>query len=202
MSAVLPTPTLPMLTVIEERFKAMEARINSLEAENAEIKADLLETKELLAISLKRNTQLENAIFCKDSEGEIIRDEDYKPILNIIQAPEKHIEESQDVQVIIPRTTLELKAVSLVDKLRIKPRSRTGEVFMDNSELTNFLINELPEELRTEDSNLRRVKKRVIEKAKSLFPDSIFINKSKHGRHETRIILNESYVCKGTVQYI
>jgi hypothetical protein len=115
---------------------------------------------------------------------------------------EKPIEEKTPKPEIIPRTTLELKAVSLVERLRIKPRSRTGEVFMDNSELTNFLTKELPEELRTEDSNLRRVKKRVIEKAKSLFPDSIFINKSNYGRHETRIVLKESYQSKGTVQYI
>jgi hypothetical protein len=202
MSAVLPTPTLPMLAIIEERFKAMEERINSLEKENTEIRADLLETKELLAISLKRNTQLENALFSHDSEGEILRDEDNQPVLKTVLATEKPTEEKSLEPEIIPRTTLELKAVSLVDKLRIKPRSRTGEVFMDNSELTNFLTKELPEELRSEDSNLRRVKKRVIEKAKSLFPDSILINKSKHGRHETRIILKESYLSKGTVQYI
>jgi len=110
-----------------------------------------------------------------------------------VLAHEKPIEEKNPEPEIIPRTTLELKAVSLVERLRIKPRSRTGEVFLDNTELTNFLTKELPEELRSEDSNLRRVKKRVIEKAKSLFPNAISINKSKYGRHETRIIFKESY---------
>ena len=89
MSAVLPTPTLPMFAAIEKRFNAMEERIKSLENENMEIKVELLETKELLAISLQRNTQLENAIFEHDTEGEIIRDKDNQPVLNEPQATEK-----------------------------------------------------------------------------------------------------------------
>jgi hypothetical protein len=101
---------------------------------------------------------------------------------------------------IIPKTSLEHKALKLIETLRFKPRSRNGETFMDNSDLTNFLTNELPESLRSEDTNLRRVKKRVIDKAKSLFPECIQINKSKYGRHETRIIFKESYLCKGTVR--
>jgi hypothetical protein len=204
MSAILPTPTSPTLinledlkafiqSEIEKAVSPLKTKIAYLEAELTEVKAGLLETKELLAISLKRNTQLENAIFTYDSEGEILRDSDNQPVLKAVLATEKPTEEAQDIQAIIPKTSLELKAVSLVDKLRIKPRSRTGEVFLDNSELTKFLTTELPEELRSNDSNLRRVKKKVIEKAKSLFPDSIFINKSKYGRHETRIVLKESY---------
>jgi hypothetical protein len=101
---------------------------------------------------------------------------------------------------VIPKTSLEHKAFKLVESMRIKPRSRSGEIFMDNKELTTFLNNELPEELKSNDSNLRRVKKRVIEKAKQLFPNAISINKSKYGRHETRIIFKESYLSKGTVQ--
>jgi len=96
-------------------------------------------------------------------------------------------EQKQEVEV-TPRTSLESKAVKLVEKLKVKPRSRTGEVFMDNSELTTFLKTELPDELHSKDTNIRRVKKRVIEKARSLFPESIFVNKSKYGRHETRVI--------------
>lgn len=67
--------------------------------------------------------------------------------------------------------------MKLVEKLKVKPRSRTGEVFMDNSELTIFLKTELPDELCSKDTNIRRVKKRVIEKARFLFPESIFVNK-------------------------
>jgi hypothetical protein len=200
MSAILQTPTLPMLAAIDERFKAMEARIKSLEHENIEIKVELLETKELLAISLKRNTRLENAIFEHDTEGEILLDADNTPVLNVTKTTEKPIESTTSEIPIIPKTSLEHKALKLIETLRFKPRSRNGETFMDNSDLTNFLTNELPESLRSEDTNLRRVKKRVIDKAKSLFPECIQINKSKYGRHETRIIFKESYLCKGTVR--
>jgi hypothetical protein len=110
---------------------------------------------------------------------------------NISQNTVKATDNSQEE--IIPKTTLEQKAVKLMESLKIKPRNRAGEVFLDNKELTNFLVKELPDELRTNDSNLRRVKKRVIEKTRSLFPGSISINKSKYGRHETRIIYKESY---------
>jgi hypothetical protein len=158
------------------------------------LKSAYEDTLTLLANACKRITQLENALFLHDSEGEIIRDEDNKPVLTVTKSTEKPIESITSEIPIIPQTTLELKAVSLIEKMRIKPRSRNGEVFLDNSELTKFLTAELPENLRSEDSNLRRVKKRVIEKAKSLFPDSVFINKSKYGRHETRIIFKESYL--------
>jgi hypothetical protein len=182
MSAVLPIPTLPMLAAIEERFNAIEERIKLLEVE-------LLETKELLAISLKRNTQLENAIFEHDAEGEIIRDKDNQPVLNTV--PEKPV--TSEIP-IIPHTTLERKATELVTRITGKMKPGKSEVFMDNAEINHFLKSELPEELKSNDTNLRRVKKKVIEKAKQLFPDYIFINKSKYGRHETRIIFKQPYL--------
>ena len=186
MSAVLQSPALPMLAVIEDRFNAMEERIQSLEAE-------LIETKELLAYSLKRNTQLENAIFEHDSEGEILRDSDNQPVLNVTQTIEKPIENITSEIPIIPKTTLERKATELVARITGKIKPGKNEVFMDNAELNHFFKSELPEELKSNDTNLRRVKKRVIEKAKQLFPDSIFINKSKYGRHETRIVFKQPY---------
>ena len=222
MSAVLTSPSLPTMLNLKDLEsyiqseiqkgieKALPAAIEktlsskkyvSIE-EYEDLKAGYGDIVELLANANKHITQLENALFSTDSEGELVRDETNKPVIspNLTKAHEKPTEEEKSEPEITARTTLELKAVSLVCKLRIKPRSRTGEVFMDNSELNNFLTKELPEELRSDDSNLRRVKKRVIEKAKSLFPDSILINKSKYGRHETRIVLKESYLCKGTVQ--
>jgi hypothetical protein len=188
MSAVPPIPALPMFVAIEERFNAMEARIKSLENENMEIKVELLETKELLAISLKRNTQLENAIFEHDCEGEILLDSDNEPVLNTPQ--EKPVTQENPV---VPKTTLERKAAELVTCIAGKIKPGKNEVFMDNIGLNQFLKSELPEELRSSDTNLRRVKKRVMEKAKQLFPDNVFINKSKYGRHETRIVFKQSY---------
>jgi hypothetical protein len=175
-------------------FAEFNEVILGLKAELAEMKSELLETKELLAISLRRNTQLENAVFKHDSEGEIIRDEDNQPVLNTTNSTEKPIESITPEIPIIPKTSLEHKALKLIETLRFKPRSRNGETFMDNTDLTTFLTTELPESLRSEDTNLRRVKKRVIDKAKSLFPECIQINKSKYGRHETRIIFKESYL--------
>ena len=116
-----------------------------------------------------------------DSIEDKLTNFEFLPTVN----PQK--EQKQEVEV-TPRTSLESKAVKLVEKLKVKPHSRTGEVFMDNSELTTFLKTELPEELHSKDTNIRRVKKRVIEKARCLFPESIFVNKSKYGRHETRVI--------------
>jgi hypothetical protein len=158
--------------------------------------AEFLATSELKV--LKRISTVETVLGLND-----FADEEQQTIpeqitilterIESIEANEKPTEEAKEVQPIVPKTTLECKAISLVDKLRIKPRSRTGEVFLDNKELTKFLTTELPEELRSNDSNLRRVKKRVMEKAKSLFPNAISINKSMYGRHETRIIFKETY---------
>ena len=192
MSAVIPTPALPMLVAIEERFTAIEARIKSLEHENMGIKAELLETKELLALSLKRNTQLENAIFEHDSEGDILLDSDNQPALSVTKSTEKSTENITS-EMPIPRTTLEKKATELVTRITGKIKPGKSEVFMDNTELNHFFKSELPEALKSNDTNMRRVKKRVIEKAKQLFPDSIFINKSKYGRHETRIVFKQPY---------
>jgi hypothetical protein len=181
MSALFSIPTLSMPPAIEEKFNAMEERIKSLEIE-------LLETKELLAISLKRNTQLEKAVFEHDCEGEILLDSDNEPVLNTTQ--EKPVTQENHV---VPKTTLERKAAELVTCIAGKIKPGRNEVFMDNIGLNHFLKSELPKELRSSDTNLRRVKKRVIEKAKQLFPDSIFINKSKYGRHETRIVFKQPY---------
>jgi len=221
MSAELQSPTLPTSLSLEDIKKYIESTVqNTIEnrivpiiesvvrrvlAERTPIETvveTVLATSELKV--LKRISTVETVLGLND-----FAEDEHKTILARLEAIEHRtiavIEkptEEKTPEPDIPRTTLELKAISLVERLRIKPRSRNGEVFMDNSELTKFLTQELPTELRSEDSNLRRVKKRVIEKAKSLFPDSIFINKSKYGRHETRIILTESYLCKGTVQYI
>ena len=108
-------------------------------------------------------------------------------------ATEKPIESITSEIPIIPKTTLERKATELVTRITGKIKPGKNEVFMDNAELNHFFKSELPEELKSNDTNLRRVKKRVIEKAKQLFPDNVFINKSKYGRHETRIVFKQPY---------
>jgi hypothetical protein len=199
MSAVLPSPTLPMLTAIEERFKAMEERIKSLENENTEIKADLLETKELLASSLKRNTQLENAIFAKDFDGEILRDEDYKPILNITKAPESPIEVLPPIDITTP-TTLDMKAREVVEHLKTNVKERHGAVYMDTKEFYNFMETRISEELKMKPTirNRRQAKKDILTRAVEKYPDLVFIVKSKYGNRVTGIALKPSAKCRDT----
>ncbi len=224
MSAVLPTPTLPTMVnlqdmkayidhAIEKGTEEIKRRVDALEEENVRIREDNVRIREENA-GLRRHIAIieghlnlnyddyEDVCLTGDTyedlkdEGITPFSDQIKELANRIEQPlNKSTESIKPELPIIPNTTLEHKAMKLVERLKVKPRSRAGEVFMDNSELTNFLTKELPEDLRTEDTNLRRVKKRVIEKAKSLFPDSIFINKSKYGRHETRIVLKESYPC-------
>ena len=145
MSAVLQSPALPVIAAIESRFNAMEERIKSLEKENVEIKVELLETKELLAISLNRNTQIENAIFEHDAEGEIIRGEDNQPVLN---APQCH-EITSEIP-IVPKTTLEHKATEFALFLR-DAVTTTGQSFVSPNKIMHFLKEGLSEPLRMGD---------------------------------------------------
>jgi hypothetical protein len=187
MSAVLQSPTLPILAAIEERFNAMEERIQFLESE-------LIETKELLALSLKRNTQLENALFSHDSEGEIIRDKDNQPVLNGTNSTEKPTEEKVPELPVIPTTSLEIKASAIVEHLKEKVKPRNNAVFMNSNEIINFLKCELPESMRLKEDarNPRQAKKDILEKAVKLFSNSIMIIKNKSGNKVTGIALKPS----------
>jgi hypothetical protein len=175
MNAVLQSPTLPMLAAIEEKFNAMEARIKSLEVE-------LLDTKELLVISLKNITQLENAIFKHDDEDEIIRDEDNQPVLNV--TIEKPITSEN---AIIPKTTLEQKATEFALFLK-DTVTKTGQPFVSPDRIMHFFKHDLPEPLRMKNiKNPRQFKKDVLEKAKSMFP-FITLDRKKNGRRSVRVV--------------
>ena len=175
-------------------FSEFNEVIIGLKAEITEMKAELLETKELLAISLQRNTQLENAIFEHDSEGEIIRDEDNQPVLNITKSIEKPIEEKAPELPIIPTTSLEIKASAIVEHLKEKVKPRNDAVFMNSNEIINFLKCELPENMRLKEDarNPRQAKKDLIEKAIKLFSNSVMIIKNKSGNKVTGIALKPS----------
>jgi hypothetical protein len=198
MSAVLQTPAIPMPAAIEARFNAMEARIKSLERENMEMKTELLETKELLAISLKRNTQLENAVFKHDSEGEIIRDEDDIPkvsiILSVPIATENHTEEKAPELPIIPTTTLDLKAEAIVTHMQQEIKPNWGkEIVMNTTDIYTFFKEKVTDKLRWKPDlrNPRQAKKEIIERATKMYPDLIEVRKSK-GNKVTGIALKTS----------
>jgi hypothetical protein len=214
MSAVLQSPTLPTLINIEdltayidsEIKKGIEkaviplkAKIAYLEAELAEVKSGLDDNKELLAISLKRNTRLEQAIFEHDSEGEIIRDEDNNPkvsiLLNDSKATEKPTEEKAPELPIIPTTSLDLKAEAIVTHLKeeIKP-SWSGNVVINNPDFYTFFKEKVTEGLRWKPDlrNPRQAKKEILERAVKLYPGLVEIIKNKSGNRITGIALKTS----------
>jgi len=111
---------------------------------------------------------------------------------------EKPVETTPEEPVRIYKTSLERKAVELLNHIQTNVKTRHNDIYMNNAELTYFFKYEISEDLRTNDSNLRRVKKKVIDKAVKMFPECIFISKSKNGRHETILVLKRT--CKiGTV---
>ena len=201
MSSVLQSPTLPMLAVIEERLKAMEARIKKLEEENAEIRTDLLETKEFLALSLKRNTQLENAIFEHNDEGEIIKDLEETPVLKAVISTEKPIEEIKDIDPIVANTTLTKKASALTEYLEKKTKANwSGKIVLENQDIYTFFKEIIQEDLRWPErmKGYRGAKKSIIERAQELFPNKVEVVRNKSGNKITGLALKPSVKRTGT----
>jgi hypothetical protein len=207
MSAVLQSPALRAPVNMEnltayidsEIHKGIEKAVIPLKAKIAYLEADIIETKELLALSLKRNTQLENAIFEHDSEGEIIRDEDNNPKVSILlsdsKATTKPIEEKAPELPIIPTTSLDLKAEAIVTHLKeeITP-SWSGNVVINNPDFYTFFKEKVTEGLRWKPDlrNPRQAKKEILERAVKLYPDLVEIIKNKSGNRITGIALKTS----------
>jgi hypothetical protein len=138
-----------------------------------------------------------NALYLEDEEHEPTLPERIEALeQRTILAPEKLIDEP----VLIPKTSLEQKAIKLIESLRTKPRSPTGIKSMDNTEIKEFINEDLPEDLRGKDKNIRRFKARIINKAKELYPNLIDVHKNKDGRHETTIFIKETFQSKGAVR--
>ena len=193
MSPILSTPALPMLTVIEERFKAMEDRIKSLESELKDARETIADQAELLANACRKINQLENSIYEHDCDDEIVKDEDNQPILKTAMVTEKPQEESIRDFGITLHTTLELKASAIVEHLKEAIKPRNNEVFMNSREIITFLKNDIDEDLRLKDiKNPRQAKKDILEKAVKLFSDSVQIIRNKSGNKVTGIALKPS----------
>jgi hypothetical protein len=154
----------------------------SIEEYNS-LKSAYIDTVELLANAMKRITQIETVIFEHDDEGEIIRGEDNKPVLN---APEKPVTSE------IPRTTLEHKATEFALFLR-NAVTTTGQPFVSPTKIMHFLKEGLSEPLRMKDiQNPRQFKKDILDKAKAMFP-FISLDKKKHGRRDVRVVYKPEY---------
>jgi hypothetical protein len=99
---------------------------------------------------------------------------------------------SAPLQPIIPETVTEGRAVYLMQYLDKEIKETNGQQSMNNNDLKDFFtrtIEQYDPKLKAEPGqNLRKLKKDVIEKARQLFPNNIFINKNPNGRHETRVL--------------
>ncbi len=160
------------------------------------LKNSYIDTVELLANAMKRITQLENALFSHDSEGDLVINENDEPVIspNLTKAPEKPTEEETYESPIIPQTSLELKAAAIVEHLKENVKPRNNEIFMNSREIINYLKCELPEEIRIKEDirNPRQVKKDILEKAVKLFSNTVMIIKNKSGNKVTGIALKPS----------
>lgn len=150
---------------------------------------------------LKRLSVLETDLEHNDLD---FGDEDRKPTIpeqikqlaeKIDSPQEKSIEVIEnEVDIIIPHTTLEHKACALVEHLKTKVEPRNnGEIFLNSREVTHFLKHEILDKYKMKDiKNPRQAKKDVIDKVKKMFPTNIILDPKKHGRKEVRIIYRPS----------
>jgi len=146
---------------------------------------------------LKRLAEVEKATGQRDYSD---FEEEHKPtIQEQINVLAEKIENKPTEPLILPKTTAEKRTVAFVEKFLQKPHSPTGVIQADDKEIKE-IINGLPEELRSKDKNERKVKERIINKAKELYPGIIEIRKSPHGRHETSVYVKDSYQSNRTVR--
>ena len=98
-----------------------------------------------------------------------------------------------EIKSIIPETKTEARAVFLVQYLENEVKERSGELFLNGSEIKDFITRVIPEKdpelAPKKDQNIRKIKKDVLAKVKKIFGNKIEIDTNKHGRHETRIFL-------------
>jgi hypothetical protein len=195
MSAVLQSPALPALINMENLKTYIDSEIEngiekaissknhvSIEEHNA-LKAAHVDTIELLASAMKRITQLESGLFLKDSEGEIIRDDEDEPILS--PKIELEVIEDAEKEMFTPSGKTEKGAIEIV-KFAATMKPFNGGKFINNSMLHHFRKNVLPEELRPTEKGAREWKKQVLSVVKRIAPDA-WTDTKKDGNRGTRI---------------
>lgn len=162
------------------------------------LKTAYLDTVELLANALKRITQLEEALFLQDEEGELIKSPEDKPVIspNFNKA---EISNFPDKSLVPPSKNLtEIRADYLADYIIENSRiPKAPAVFanievkvMDSNEFRYFVNHILPPEYRPESTkNLRKLKKDVYETAAIRHKSrGISTDKADHGRQELRLL--------------
>jgi hypothetical protein len=131
-----------------------------------DFKAAYAETVEMLANAMKRITQLENALFKHDEEGEIIKDAEDEPVisLEVVETPQ-----IEDREIFEPDTKIEKAAVEFISFASKRPVI-DGFKAVTPSILHHFRKNVLTEELRPKTKNPRQWKRELTEIVSDLVP--------------------------------
>ena len=217
MSAVLQSPSLPMLINLEDLNTYIQNQIEkalpvaiekALPAAVERVLSDpdnpmfLNAVENVLAISdhkiLKRLFEHDILLGLKepfDNEEERSPNlpEQIKELSDRIEQPLNNTTEETIQDFYIPHTTLDLKASELVEYLKEDVKPRNNEVFLNSREIIHYLKTFIPEELRLKDiTNPRQAKKDILERAVKMFPNIVCIVKNKSGNRVTGLALKTS----------
>lgn len=184
--------------VTTAEFSALQALVNrllskvsNLEAENRDLKATLNETQELLVIACRRTNVIENSIFAKNDDGDILKDSEDNPVIaeSLSRISSEPISKQETI---VPETTLDLKACAVVEHLKeaVKP-NEFGVFAIDKKKLDTFLTEEISEDLRVKKVS-RQLKKDIFKRAIELFSDIVYINVSPSGNKTKTLALKPS----------
>lgn len=181
-----------VLTFLTSKIEKLESRVSTLESEKAELQETIYDMQENSAINFRRVTVIENSVFVKDEDGEIIKDSEDKPVLYLTQATEKPQDEPKPVVTPTIETTLDQKACAVVEYLKedIKPND-FGEFLIGRKELSEFLQNIITPDLRVKKVS-RQLKADIFKRCVELFSDIVHIAVSKSGNKTKSLALKPS----------
>jgi hypothetical protein len=211
MSAVLQSPSLPMLINLEDLNAYIQNQIEkALPAAVEKVLSDpenpmfLNAVERILAISdlkiLKRLFTHDILLgleepFDTEEERAPNLPEQLKELSERIEQPlcRPTISIKMDTE-IIPQTVTEHRAQELIEHLKNDIAPRNSEVFLTSREIMIFLKDGINVEYRIKKNvkNIRQVKKDVIEKAFEMFPTSVSLSKKSNGHKEVRVVLRQS----------
>ena len=219
MTAVLPIPNLPPLINLEDLKAYIDSEIEKgiEKALPAAVEKVLSDPENPILIRAIDNIIVfsEHKILKRLTDNEKVNGiykfedfEEHAPTLpeqitelkKTIGCTQKPIEIVKPEPLIPPKTSAEKKAVALAEWLFKKPHSPTGIIQADDKEIKEFINSELPEKLRGKDKSERKIKMRIINKVKELYPDIIDTHKSDNGRHETSVFIKNSFQPNRTVR--
>ena len=211
MSAVLQSPSLPMLINLEDLNTYIQNQIEkALPAAVEKVLSDpenpmfLNAVERILATSdlkiLKRLFTHDILLgleepFDTEEERAPNLPEQLKELSERIEQPlcRPTISIKMDTE-IIPQTVTEHRAQELIEHLKTDIAPRNSEVFLTSREIMIFLKDGINVEYRIKKNvkNIRQVKKDVIEKAFEMFPTSVSLSKKSNGHKEVRVVLRQS----------